>query len=145
MEIGYNKIFLDTAPFIYYLENNPQYFDIMKDFLLECINKKINLVTSTITVEEYLVFPFKTENEELCNNFFTFLEDLQIDIIAINKEIAINAAKIRSIYPSLKSMDVLQISTYELTRCDLFLTNDIQLKNINDINCMLVDDLNTNN
>ncbi len=28
------RVFIDTAPFIYYLEQNPQYFEKAKDFFL---------------------------------------------------------------------------------------------------------------
>lgn len=38
----YNKVFLDTAPLIYFIEkdsNNPQYFDNMKQFLRKDIEK----------------------------------------------------------------------------------------------------------
>ena len=40
-----------------------------------------------------------------------------------------------------KSMDALQLAAATLTGCDLFLTNDKQLKQFADIRCITVDEL----
>jgi predicted nucleic acid-binding protein len=53
----YKRIFVDTAPIIYYLENSSLYNESIKSFFKKCIEEKIKLVTSTVTVEEYLAFP----------------------------------------------------------------------------------------
>ena len=34
MMTGYKRVFVDTAPIIYYLENNPMYVDKIKNFFL---------------------------------------------------------------------------------------------------------------
>lgn len=50
------KVFVDTAPFIYYIEkdeNNPLYFEKVKKFFRECYDNGIEFVSSVITVEEY--------------------------------------------------------------------------------------------
>lgn len=57
--IEYNKAFVDTAPFIYFIEkdrNNPQYYDRVKRFFSNSYAKDKSLVTSVITMEEYFVF-----------------------------------------------------------------------------------------
>ena len=41
----------------------------------------------------------------------------------------------------IKAMDALQVSACEIEECDLFLTNDNQLKKIREINCKLVSEL----
>ncbi len=51
----YKKVFVDTAPFIYYIEkdeNNPRYFEKIKCFFKHCYQKDIQMVTSAITIEE---------------------------------------------------------------------------------------------
>lgn len=59
----------------------------------------------------------------------------------INRDIAKKAAKIRAEYKMFKSMDALQLVAATLTGCDLFLTNDKQLKQFADIRCITVDEL----
>lgn len=46
------RVSIDTAPFIYFLEQNAQYFEKAKDFFLQCFENGIEMITSTITIEE---------------------------------------------------------------------------------------------
>ena len=64
-----------------------------------------------------------------------------MEIVEINREIAKKAAKIRAEYKGFKAMDALQLATACLTGCDLFLTNDKQLKQFKEIKCIMVDEL----
>lgn len=52
----FKRVFVDTAPIIYYLENSPLYSEAIKRFFIMCIEKNIHVVTSAITVEEYLIY-----------------------------------------------------------------------------------------
>ena len=65
-----SKIYLDTAPFIYYLEQNQQYFDTTRSFFKKCYEEKIALATSSLTIEEYCVYPLSNGNEMVVENFF---------------------------------------------------------------------------
>ena len=69
------------------------------------------------------------------------IRTLGVNIVSIDGEIAKKAAKIRAEYKAFKSMDALQLSTAVLTGCDLFLTNDKQLKQFSEVKCITVDDL----
>lgn len=137
----FKKVFLDTSPFIYYLENNPQYHKRVKEFLAHCYAAEKELITSVITVAEYCVYPYRTDHDELIQKFYLFLEDMDIDIVSIDKELAQKAAEIRAEYKGFKAMDALQLATACMTGCDVFLTNDRQLKQFTELNCMLVEEL----
>lgn len=142
--IGYKKVFIDTAPFIYYIEkneDNPQYFEKMKSFFAESYDRDVAFNTSVITVEEYFVFPYRNNMQCYIDMFEKLIRTLGVNIISIDGEIAKKAAKIRAEYKAFKSMDALQLSTAVLTGCDLFLTNDKQLKQFSEIKCITVDDL----
>ena len=69
----FKKVFVDTAPIIYYLENSPLYSEVVKRFFATCIEKNIKVVTSAVTVEEYLVYPYSSGQMDLaeCDMFFT--------------------------------------------------------------------------
>lgn len=56
--IDFKRVYIDTSPLIYYLENSSLYMEKIKSFFEMCLDYRIQLVTSTITVEEYLVFPY---------------------------------------------------------------------------------------
>ena len=73
--------------------------------------------------------------------FEKLLNTLGVSVTEINRDIAKKAAKIRAEYKMFKSMDALQLAAATLTGCDLFLTNDKQLKQFADIRCITVDEL----
>lgn len=141
---GYKKIFVDTAPFIYLIEKNeekPQYFDKVTKFFDNCYNNDVDFVSSVITVEEYLVFPYRIQSQEYVDLFEKLIETLEIEVIVIDDKIAKKAAQIRAEYKVFKAMDALQLATAVIKGCDLFLTNDKQLRQFEEIKCITVDEL----
>ena len=56
MAIGYNKIFVDTAIFIYYFEKHPLYFDAAKVFFGSYIKSGKTVLTSVVTVDGTGIF-----------------------------------------------------------------------------------------
>lgn len=141
MMTEFRKVFVDTSPVIYYLENNAQYRDKIKGFLEECLKEHVQLVTSAITVEEYLVFPYSAGKAELIDNFKRFLAYLNVETVSIDSAIAEQAAKLRGKYRHFKAMDSLQLASAMASGCNLFLTNDKQLRQEKEIPCMTVDAL----
>lgn len=137
--IDFNKVFLDTSPVVYYLENSEPYYLRIKNFLMECV--ECDLVTSTVTVTEYLTYPYQQRNLKAVNDFYAFIEGMDIELRSIDKEIAGKAARIRTEFKFFKTMDALQLATACLSGCDLFLTNDKQLKQFKEIKCITVEEL----
>ena len=106
-----------------------------------CIKNDIQVVTSAITIEEYLVYPYSSGNMEFADNFKRFLNYMNIEIININYDIAEQASKIRGKYKGFKAMDALQISAAVESQCDVFFTNDKQLRQEKEIPCITMDDI----
>ena len=137
--IDCKKIFLDTAPIVYYLEKSEVYYLCMKEFWKKYSDYEY--VTSAITITEYLTHPYQQKDLILVNVFKAFVDGMDIEIKNIDKKIAEKAAKIRAEYKAFKTMDALQLATACLSECDLFLTNDKQLKQFKGIKCITVDEL----
>ena len=133
------KIFLDTAPIIYYLQNSDLYSANMKRFWNNYV--EYDYMTSAITITEYLTYPYRQNDFQLINDFYSFVENMEIQICDIDKKIAEKAAQIRAEYKFFKTMDSLQLATACVMGCDLFLTNDKQLKQFKEIKCITVDEL----
>lgn len=134
------KVFIDTALFIYCLEQNPDYFEKARDFFLYCHTNDIAMVTSTITLEEYCVYPYSRNLPEYIENFEEFVTSLEINVIDIDKRIAKQAAQVRAEFKDFKSMDALQIGAAIVSKCDLFITNDKQLRQEKTIKCITLDE-----
>ena len=142
--IDYKKVFVDTAPFIYFIEkddNNPQYYEKVKNFLRDGYDNDKKFVSSVITMEEYFVFPYRNQEYSLIDMFNRLVETTNMEIVEINQEIAKKAAQIRADYKGFKAMDALQLAVACLSACDLFLTNDKQLKQFKEIECVTVEEL----
>ena len=140
----YKMAFVDTAPFIYFIEkdaNNPQYYDKIKNFFKNGYENHVDFVTSVITVEEYFVFPYRNNNHSLIDMFNRLVRTTNMQVVEINQEIAKKAAQIRAEYKFFKAMDALQLAVACISGCDLFLTNDKQLKQFKEVECITVGEL----
>ena len=134
----YKRIFLDTSPLIYFLDENSMFKPNMDKIFYEILNQGSTLITSTITVEEFLVYPYRKEDFTAIQGFHNFIKDKKISVLKIDVNIAVEAAKIRAEYQHFKSMDALQLAAAICSGCDLFLTNDKQLKQFDKISCRTV-------
>ena len=136
-----SKIYIDTAPFIYYLEKNTHYYNAVREFFAACYHQHIPLVTSAVTMEEYCVFPFSNNDTAAVLAFDQFLRGMQIDVVNVDKTVALRAAEVRSEYKYFKALDAIHLATAMLTECDVFLTNDNQLRQAKNIRVVTADNI----
>lgn len=134
------KIFLDTTPIIYLLDEDVNYAKKVEKIFTEILKSDKSMITSTITCTEYLIYPYRTGNLEKVNVFFEFLTECSIPMLPINVEIAKRAASIRAEYKDFKTMDALQLAVAYENQCNLFLTNDKQLRQFKNLKCITVDE-----
>lgn len=122
------KIFIDTAPLIYYIEEHKDYISYL-NLLFE--NPQINrntISTSVITLLEVLVLPYKNNDSTLANKYKEILENSNdIQLYSITAEISKYAAVLRAKY-NLRTPDSIQFATAIITQAEIFITNDISLK-----------------
>lgn len=137
----YKKIFLDTTPIIYFLDVDVNYAEKVENLFSDFLEAESQMITSTITCTEYLTYPYRTGNSEKIDAFFEFLSDCDIPMCPIDVDIAKKAAQIRAEYKDFKTMDCLQLATACVQECDLFLTNDKQLRQFKEIKCATMDEL----
>lgn len=135
------RIYIDTSPYIYYLEKNLEYGNKVKEFFMEQYNSGKEFVTSVITIEEYSIVPYRENNIKLLNDFDLFIEDTETEVVEITTSIAKKAAQIRAEYKNFKAMDALQLAAAVKSGCGVFLTNDKQLRQFKELTVMTMDDL----
>ena len=134
------KIFLDTAPIIYFLDKNSVFKTNADKIFEDILITGYKLFTSSVTCTEYLVHPYRTDDEESIKIFWNFVYEFNLNIRRIDIAVAVEAAKIRAEYRHIKTADALQLAAAICGGCDLFLTNDKQLKQFDRIQCMTVED-----
>jgi predicted nucleic acid-binding protein len=135
------KIFFDTAPFIYLLENHPKYGQMVDDFIIEATGNNASFVTSVLSLAEFGVIPERNNRQDLFADFDHLISSASFEMLAIERQIAITSYTLRAKYPSLKAMDSLQLAAAINSGCDHFFTNDYKLKLITEINILIVDAL----
>ena len=101
------RIYIDTSPYIYYLEKNLEYGDRVKEFLMDNYNSGKEFVTLAITIEEYSIVPYRENNIKLLKDFDMLIEDTETDVVDITKSVTKKAAQIRADYKCFKAMDAL--------------------------------------
>lgn len=134
------RVFIDTAPIIYFIEKHKRYINIIRPVFTEIDSGKIEALTSTITLLEVLVHPFKTNNEKLAERYREILLNSEnLTTFEILHEVSEISSKLRAEY-SIKTPDAIQIAVGILYGADKFLTNDPNLKKVIDIEVLVLDD-----
>jgi predicted nucleic acid-binding protein len=134
------RIFLDTAPLIYYIEDSAYFSKSLSELFIAVEEQKCVLISSVITLAEVLVLPLREGRQDLVEKYESILTNSQSVIIAdINLEIAKITAQLRAKY-SLKTPDAIQIGAAIFHSADYFLTNDKRLKSIKEVNVITLDD-----
>jgi predicted nucleic acid-binding protein len=135
------KTFVDTSPFIYLIEKHSGYHKKLKDFFTNLYVNEDRIISSVITFSEFGVKPYQNNQLHLIEDFEFFINQMSIALLDVNKLHAKKAYQLRAKYPFLKGMDSIQLGTAIVEKCKLFLTNDKQLKKIDEISVVLVEEI----
>ena len=131
---SFKTIFIDTAPIIYYIEDNPQFGKLSKIVADYIQKEKVITFSSVLTLTEVLPKPVSLGKKSIVKKFLEFLNNQNnLYLLEISNAIAENAGYLRSKYPQLKTLDALQLAAAIYADVDAFLTNDIKLKQIKEI------------
>ena len=132
------RIGLDTAPLIYFIERHETYFPIIQPFFAAVERGDIHVVTSTLTLTEVLVHPYRRGNPDLVNKYTSILENARfVMTVPVESRIARRAARFRAQY-NLRTPDAIQLATAVYYQASAFLTNDDALENSPCIPVMLL-------
>jgi len=101
-----SHIYLDTNIFIYAMEAYPEYLRILTDLFRMIDNGKFQAFTSELTLAETLVKPMMDNNTQLQKAYQEAVQTAGfLQVVPVNREILISAARIRSQNAYLKLPD----------------------------------------
>jgi hypothetical protein len=89
---------LDTAPLIYFIEENSIYLDAVRLFFEAVDRGDFMVVTSTVTLLEVLVHPLRSNNSELATEYKDILLNSKLVTLEVSNAIAEQAARLRAIH-----------------------------------------------
>jgi predicted nucleic acid-binding protein len=136
---GVNRLFLDTAPVVYFVEQNPEFIARVEP-IFDRLDLDIIGVVSAITLAECLVFPIKRGFIDIEKAFEEVFNSDRVEFVATDRKIANLAARIRANY-NFQLPDSIQIATAIVSGCDAFLNNDIALRKVTEIRAIVVSEL----
>ncbi len=137
------RIFIETAPLIYYVEENPAYVAKMDAVVKAVENNPIEAISSVITLTEVLVHPIKLGDTKLEQEYRDILLNSgEFRLLPVTPRIAVSAADFRARY-NLRTPDAIHVATAIDSGCDAFLTNDAGIKRVTEIAVLILDELET--
>ncbi len=135
------RLYVETAPLIYYIEENPTYIARMDAVVKAIEDTPIEAVSSVITLTEVLTQPVKLGNTKIEQEYRDILLNSAVfRLLPITASTAESAAYLRARY-QLRTPDALRVAAAIAEKCDAFLTNDMALKRVTGITVLVLDEL----
>ena len=132
---------LDSAPLIYFIEENPIYLEMTDAFFEAMVRGEFRVVTSVVTLLEVLVYPLRRGNTILAQQYRDILFNEEgLTTIEVSPAIAEEAAQLRATY-NLQTPDSIQMATAISGGASFFLTNDARLPSLPGLEVLVLEEL----
>ena len=129
-------IFIDTAPLIYFIEGHTEFQPTLRQLFTAVDSEECSLISSTITVLEVLVKPLRENRIDLVDIYTGILMNSKgIEIYDLTIAVAKQAAGLRAKY-NLRTPDSIQVATALVFGAEIFLTNDIRLQSVSEVDIL---------
>jgi predicted nucleic acid-binding protein len=126
-QIGPGPIALDTSIFIYFIEEHPDYLSHLAPVFSAVASGKLKIVTSSVTLLEVLVVPYRAGDLSLADRYEALLTRSRgMHLVEIDRFQLRAAAQIRAHY-RIRTPDALQLAAALSKRCSALLTNDREM------------------
>ena len=130
---------IDTAIFIYFIEEHPRYFPAVETLFQALENGYLQGVTSGITLLETLIHPLRYRNQQLAREYEALLtQSRNLYLLELTIPLLRSAAQLRA-DTSMQTPDALQIAAALSMTCPVFVTNDRRLPEIEGIQIVQLD------
>jgi predicted nucleic acid-binding protein len=137
----HRRVALDTCVFIYQLEGNVRYASFTDTVFTWLERPEHRAVTSTITMTELLVQPYRESDQRRVDEFYALLSTIpNLEWIAAGLEIADIAARIRGAH-RLRTPDALQAATAVHRQATGLVTNDPIFDRVKEFETLVLDRL----
>jgi predicted nucleic acid-binding protein len=137
-DVGRGPVGIDPAISIYYIEEHSHYFAPVNT-LFEAIDRnECRGVTSSLTLLETLVVPFRAGDTALAERYELLLSRSRgLEIVDLDRPILRAAARLRARY-ALKTPDSIQLAAALSRSCPTFLTHDRPLSKVEGIQILQI-------
>jgi predicted nucleic acid-binding protein len=131
--LGPGRTAIDTAVFIYLIEEHPDFLPLVAPIFEETARGKRELVTSAVTLLEVLVVPYRAGDLALASRYEALLTGSRgLHLVELDRNQLRAAAQLRALY-RVRTPDALQLAAALSHQCAAFLTNDRELPELSGI------------
>ena len=134
------RVFLDTAPVIYYVERDPAYVSRV-DPVFERLDAGLLLAaTSPVTLAECLVIPCRLGDVKAQQDFRDLVvNSAGVTFVPWGDAVAQSATELRARH-NLTLTDAFQVAAAIAGGCDALLTNDAGMRQVHEIKVLVLGD-----
>lgn len=126
-DLGSPTVGVDTSIFIYFIEEHPRYLRLIEPLFRQADAGQRTLVTSSLTLMEVLVVPYRDGNRPLADRYQALLTGSRgIRMMDLTREQLVAAAQLRAV-TGVRTPDALQLAAALGAGCSTFVTNDRRL------------------
>jgi len=126
-DLGPGAVAVDSAPFIYFIEDDPRYAPIVRPLFEQADRGERRLVTSALTLLEVLVVPLRAGDRNLAERYESLLtRGRGLQLVDISRAQLEAAASLRAV-TGVRTPDALQLAAALGAGCKTFVTNDRRL------------------
>ena len=137
----HGEVALDTSVFVHQLEADAKYVRLTREVFAWVEESGHRGVTSTITMTELLVRPYRNKDERGADDCFALFSRFpNLEWVAPNLEICDEAARIRA-QCGLKTPDAIEAATAIYCGISGFLTNDRAYRRMSQLDTLILDDV----
>jgi len=126
-DLGDGPVAVDTAPFIYFIEGDARYAPLVESLFQLAAHGSRHLVTSTLTLMELLVVPYRAGNQPLADQYEALLTRSRgLQMVELSRDVLRGAAQLRAV-SGARTPDAIQLAAALAAGCRTFVTNDRRL------------------
>lgn len=126
-DVGSGSVALDTSVFIYFIEEEPRFLPHILPLFEQAGRGSRVLVTSTLTLLEVLVVPYRAAARQLAERYEQLLtRGRGVRLVDITRDQLRAAAQLRAA-TGARTPDALQLVSALSAGCKAFVTNDRRL------------------
>jgi predicted nucleic acid-binding protein len=124
---------VDTAVFIYLIEEHPRYLPLILPLFEEADQGRRTVITSALTLLEVLVVPYRTLDARLAQRYEMLLARSRgVRLVEVTREHLRVPGQFRAL-GSVRTPDALQLACAMTNGCRTFLTNDRGLPRVTNL------------
>lgn len=139
-DLGSGPVALDTSIFIYFIEEHPLYLPLVEPLFEAMDAGRLEAVTSSLTLLEVLVIPFRFANAALVDRYEVLLTKSRgLRLVDLDRDFLRSVAQVRAAMRA-KTPDAMQLAAAMAAGCPVLLTNDDRIPAVAGLRILQLED-----